>query len=346
VRIFVYEYISGGGLLAAGPAEPIPESLLREGMAMLSAVLADLSAIPDMRVTTLRDARLTESWQHMGASHVVVREVTTVAKELAAFDELAGAADGTLVIAPEIGGALLSRCQRVEQIGGRLFGPSSAVISIAADKQVTAEWLAAANVPVPLGCSLEAGQRLPTDFPYPAVLKPRDGAGSQDVRYLAEAPPLNNSQPVRFPARIEKFRPGTPVSVAMLCGPERRVALPPCRQRLSDDGEFRYLGGDCPLAPHLAERARSLASRAVNTLPQPRGYLGVDLVLGERLDGRDDVVIEINPRLTTSYVGLRRLAQQNLAAAMLDVLMRKEASLSFEPGQVQFEADGTVTFFD
>ena len=151
---------------------------------------------------------------------------------------------------------------------------------------------------------------------------------------------------VRFPARLERFCPGTPASVALLCGPRQRVFLPPCHQRLSEDGEFRYLGGDCPLTPHLAERARSLALRAVATLPEPRGYLGVDLVLGEHSDGSDDVVIEINPRLTTSYVGLRRLAEQNLAATMLDVLNGKEVSLSFKAGKVQFEADGKVILFD
>ncbi len=32
------------------------------------------------------------------------------------------------------------------------------------------------------------------------------------------------------------------------------------------------------------------------TLPQPLGYLGIDMILGERSDGSDDVVIEINPR--------------------------------------------------
>lgn len=360
MRIFVYEYISGGGLLAGGFDEPVPVSLLREGQAMLDAVVADLCAIPGVKVTTLRDGRMKETAedaegrggrgvrsQESGVSgRVDVREVWTSQEESAAFDELAHSVDGTLVIAPEIGGALLARCRRVEEVGGRLLGPSSEVVRIAADKQATAEWLAAENVAVPLGCALEEGQRLPVDFPYPAVLKPRDGAGSQDVRYIAAASSQNDLMRVRFPARLEQFCPGIPASVAVLCGPNQQIVLPPCRQRLSDDGAFRYLGGDCPLPAHLAERAQTLASRAVATLPEPRGYLGVDLVLGEHRDGRDDVVIEINPRLTTSYVGLRRLAKQNLAEAMLEIVDGRETSLSFKAGKVQFEADGKVILFD
>ena len=186
MRIFVYEYISGGGLLAAGLDEPVPKSMLREGLAMLDAVVADFCAIAGVKVTTLCDRRVRETAENAewrgggrsrGSGRVDVHEVQTSQEELAAFDELAGSADGTLVIAPEIEGALLTRCRRVEDLGGRLLGPSSEVVRIAADKQATAEWLAAANVAVPLGRAVEAGWRLPVDFPYPAVLKPRDGAG-------------------------------------------------------------------------------------------------------------------------------------------------------------------------
>jgi predicted ATP-grasp superfamily ATP-dependent carboligase len=71
------------------------------------------------------------------------------------------------------------------------------------------------------------------------------------------------------------------------------------------------------------------------------GYVGVDLVLGEADDGKDDVVIEVNPRLTTSYVGLRRLVCGNLAAAMLAAARGQPVALSFAAGRVVFDADGT-----
>jgi predicted ATP-grasp superfamily ATP-dependent carboligase len=73
-----------------------------------------------------------------------------------------------------------------------------------------------------------------------------------------------------------------------------------------------------------------------------QGYVGVDLVLGAAEDASGDHAIEINPRLTTSYIGLRRLSRNNLARAWLDVLRGGDVTVMWENGMVEFEADGRV----
>src|SRR5207248_1194750 len=101
------------------------------------------------------------------------------------------------------------------------------------------------------------------------------------------------------------------------------------------------LGGELPIPPDLAARAVAVATRAVGCVPGLLGYVGVDLVLGDAADGSRDYAIEINPRLTASYVGLRALAGFNLAAAMLRVaagddpgpLPWRNERLRFEPGR-------------
>jgi predicted ATP-grasp superfamily ATP-dependent carboligase len=177
--------------------------------------------------------------------------------------------------------------------------------------------------------------------PFPAVLKPIDGCGSQGVRRIDRAEDLGELSFDR-PHRLERFVPGMAASVAVLCGLELLVALPACEQRLTDDGRFSYLGGRTPLAPALDERARRLALAAVRTLPEPLGYVGVDLVLGDDPHGAADYVIEINPRLTTSYIGLRAACRDNLAAAMLAVAEGRQPSLEWHDGAVEFSADGRV----
>jgi predicted ATP-grasp superfamily ATP-dependent carboligase len=173
------------------------------------------------------------------------------------------------------------------------------------------------------------------------LLKPRDGAGSQGIRRIESPGAAPNCLAAGW--RLETFCPGVAVSVAILGGPRGIVALPPCRQYLSDDGRFVYCGGSLPLAAPLAERATRLAIRAAKTLATPIGYLGFDLVLGADPSGADDVVIEINPRLTTSYVGLGSLARGNLAESILAVAVGEKVELSWHPGPIQFEATGRIS---
>jgi hypothetical protein len=70
--------------------------------------------------------------------------------------------------------------------------------------------------------------------------------------------------------------------------------------------------------------------------------VGVDLLLGPAADGTDDVVLEVNPRLTTSYIGLRQGTSSNLAAAMLAIQRGDRYPLFFHGGVVEFEADGRI----
>jgi tyramine---L-glutamate ligase len=336
MRIFVYEYITGGGLRspAGGPAS----SLLAEGEAMLVAMVADFGAMEGVEVVTTRDVCL----ETLRIERCEVTPISNAKAEQEAFRRLARDCDWTLVIAPETDGVLLERCNAVEAAGGRLISPMPSCVAIAGDKQRTAELLGRLGVPTARGALLEWPQReLPAGFLFPAVVKPVDGCGSQGVRLVRSGEELLE-QRSEIALRVEEHVRGLAASAAVLCGPSGNHALPACEQRLSSDGRFSYLGGRLPLENRLDARARRLALAAVGALPSPSGYVGVDLVLGEAANGSEDRVIEINPRLTTSYVGLRSLAQTNLAAAMLAVVEGRQPDLCFGDRRVEFDANGTV----
>jgi predicted ATP-grasp superfamily ATP-dependent carboligase len=370
MRIFLYEHITGGGFLEDARMTSELVALASEGRAMCDALAADLAAIDGVEVTCLRDARMSSS---KPVSHRYL-DVQSAYERDAAFDRFAAEADWTVVIAPEIDGVLLKLATRVGAAGGRLLGGPLPFIQLATDKHATAEHLRKGGVSVPRGIPFRLGQPWPVDFPYPAIWKPLDGAGSFGIRRIENCrAPAPKCRPQL--GRLEELRPrssvgnalrgvpgsgnrpstsatGTPrrafptalsgiaVSVAFLCGPAFCVSLPPCRQYLADD--FRYLGGSLPLSPDLASRAMRLARRAVDLLPEPLGYLGVDLVLGADEGGSDDVVIEINPRLTTSYVGLRAACRQNLAEALLAIAAGRAYNLSFLHAPIEFSADGKL----
>jgi tyramine---L-glutamate ligase len=313
MQIFVYEYLSAGSWRHDSSPEPAA-SLLAEGAAMLHAVLADFAMLPDCQVCTIRNAGQREP--STNPASVTCHAATSAGAENNLFLGLATAAAWTLLIAPETGGVLLDRCRMVESAGGRLLSPPPDCVAIAASKQSTAERLRQCGVAAPKGDLLTArATELPANLRLPAVVKPVDGCGSLGVRLIRQKSDFR-ARETNESIRVEEFVAGLAASVAVLCGAAGNHALPSCEQRLSRDGRFTYLGGRLPLATELDERARRLALAAVATLPQPLGYLGIDLVLGKPNDGSDDRVIEINPRLTTSYVGLRVLSRTNLAAAM------------------------------
>ena len=308
---------------------------------MVRALASDFADLDDVRVSLMRDFRLVPIRDHRITQHVV----RGVRHEAEVFAKLASQSDWTVVIAPECEGFLVDRICRVKSAGGNLLGPSPAVAELAADKQRTAEHLASVGVPVPEGQTWSPGDRLPVDFFYPAVLKPIDGVGSIGVRLIGSSTdkPCDTGLTDAL-MRLERYCVGIPVSVSMLCGPAGNIALAPCLQRLDDRRELQYLGGELPLETPVAQRAMSLASLAIRNFPQTVGYIGVDLVLGSSVDGTSDVVIEVNPRLTTSYVGLRAASHINLAQAMIDVAGGKLVKTSYCSELIQFSADGTVRF--
>jgi predicted ATP-grasp superfamily ATP-dependent carboligase len=336
MHIFLYEWATGGGLIdVPGPA---PASLVREGSAMIGALAADLMRVQGCRVSALRDPRVLQLFLP-GCTLTDVISRTSHREEL---ERLSAIADATILIAPEFDDILLKTARIVTSSGGRLMSPSVEFIRIAADKNRTCETLATAGLPLPTGIVLESDEPLPIDFAYPAVLKPASGAGSQDT-YMVSGP-RDATPAYAWRRRLERYMPGLAASVAALCGPQGNVALEPCKQRISDDGRFRYLGGELPLAAGLAERARRLAERAISAMPPAVGYVGIDIVLGREPDGSQDAVIEVNPRLTTSYVGLRAAAAGNLAEVMVEIAQGEMRTVEFSDKPIEFDPSGNVSF--
>ncbi len=326
LRVFLYEDTTGGG-----SSERPCGSLLSEGSAMISAVAEDFGALEGAEVVVFRDTRL--------ASPIFPTTVTVVdvscGDSREAFLRESSAADWTVVIAPEIDGRLGELCKEAEGIG-RLLGPSSETVRMCSDKIACSRFLRRQQIPTPPSSLIAAAG---ADLRFPVVVKPRLGAGSLGVRRVDSFD--------SFPAPraddaicVQPFVAGQPVSQILVRGPNGAVLLPPTKQHLSEDGRFTYLGGSAPIPILLARRARVLSAMVARALPAGAGCLGVDMVLGATPS--DDAVIELNPRVTTSYVGLRKLIDNNLADVMLKVAVGRSVELRVKKTAVTFSSDGRV----
>lgn len=342
MRLFIYEYTSA---VEVG-ADPLAQKLRGEGWTMLSAVLDDFSRVSGVTIVTLLAERRDLPFAN------VTCPVASPGSEHAVFTELAAAYDATLVIAPECNGILEERQRWIEEAGGQSLGSNLEATHLCSDKLALGRhWQehGIANPPCwPLAEALEL-----ESLRFPAVCKPRDGAGSTATFLIRERSELRAcAERARHEGwtgalLAQPFVPGQAASVALLIGPRQVISLMPAAQHLSEDGRFHYTGGTVPLAHSLRARAESLARRAVASVPGLRGYVGVDLVLGEAGDGSQDWAIELNPRWTTSYIGLRALSEMNLAEALLKVLRGEPvSSLPWRDGSIQFSADGRITITD
>ena len=162
-----------------------------------------------------------------------------------------------------------------------------------------------------------------------AVLKPRYGAGSDGVQIV----PLSHKTFLELPQQdrdgdhwlLQPFMPGTACSVGFIGGGPngRTMILPPARQNIvTIDRKLTYHGGQIPCEPDVAACILPVAEQLAAAFGAFNGYIGADLLVDRSLSQDDKssvVVVEINPRLCTSYIGYRAFAAGNLATWMLQL---------------------------
>jgi predicted ATP-grasp superfamily ATP-dependent carboligase len=224
---------------------------------------------------------------------------------------LAAAADFTVLIAPETSGILASLTRELSDRGARILGSTADAVELTADKSRLAARLAERAIDTPATVIVAPRGGLPGDTVYPAVLKPVDGAGSVDTFYLVDEQSLHPEALALPMAVLQPFIPGTPMSASFLVGAGGEAWLIGMgMQRMETrDGRFHYLGGSLPV---VCPEAVPELMRAVGSVRGLCGFVGVDFVWNAA--ERHAVILEINPRPTTSYVGLARLLPEGLLA--------------------------------
>ncbi len=345
MKVVVLEHFTSVPTLPGGAA------IRAEGRAMRDAIVADLIAIPGIRVT------LVQSDPRSAAASGRVRTVGVGSAGRVArtrehrFRAALRGADAALVIAPEAGGLLERLARTVESEGRSLLGPSASFVRIAGDKLETFRRLSAAGVRTPVSEAIPfaaAASRLARRR-RPFVLKPRDGCGGEGVILVRPGDRLEEAiRKVRLATRrrellVQPFVPGAAASVAVIAGVGRLLSLGLSRQRLGPGRRLSYRGGETPWPHPDAAGAIALACRAVEAIDPSgkgaRGYVGIDLVMGPS----GATVIEVNPRLTASYLGLRRVSRVNPARLILDAAAGRALPARVTmTGICRFRADGRL----
>ncbi|HTH61052.1 MAG TPA: ATP-grasp domain-containing protein [Paraburkholderia sp.] len=326
-RIFVYEYLTGGGI---DPAQSASSSLadlsalIVEGRVIRDAIVADLRALGgDVDVSVARS--------RFEAADPAGRDcVADEGEPMTAFvARVAREHDYAWITTPECDGLLMRMHDAVGS--ARWIGCTKEAIRAASSKSATAALLAAhgiATTPAvePGAAGIDPSGRW--------VVKPDDGAGGLDTLVFDRFDDACREYEARTAAGrnpvLQQWVDGEPLSLSLVCGGDGRPVelLSINRQQIGlsapDPAAHRpsvveFDGvehGRFALASDEGRALDDVAQLAVAALPGLRGFVGIDVVWHPQ---RGPVVIEINPRATVAYAGLSAALGRNVAIQVLDV---------------------------
>ncbi len=312
IQLFLYEYS-----VVQPEHHSILPSVRREGRAIFQALMED-------------------ALQLSRQCNVVTLPVLTGHQdEEIIFRQAARSCDYALIVAPEFDRILEQRCLWVLKSGCRLLGPGLKAIRICSDKWALYQHWRQHQVPTP-GTWLAS---MPVTSKGPFIQKHRYGAGSLGAMRVDDLSQVDPN------AIIQEFISGITVSQSLLISRSSVCQLLPGRQEINQETAFSYLGGCLPLEDRYLSRLARLISLSIEGIPDLLGYIGVDAILGEAEDGSQDVVLEINPRMTTSFLGLRKITKTNLIGQMLQCVQGESPTkIQWTAGHVRFTATGQVYF--
>lgn len=228
------------------------------------------------------------------------------------IEKLSKECDAALIIAPdEILGDLT---EMVEENTENLGCPSGSV-RLCADKLRCTRALERENIPVPE--TIGSGEYF-GDF----VVKPRFGCASEGI-YRSSRGTLKEGE------IATRFIEGEHLSASVIIG-KTQLLLTVNRQLIELGERISYRGGVVPYRCERNDEVINVAKRAAKVLGC-RGYAGVDIVLGDK-----PYVVDVNPRPTTSIIGIAKV----LDAEIADLILR--ARFGELPSHV--DVKGSFTF--
>ncbi len=293
---------------------------------------------------------------------LTVHYASTPDKEFQLFKELCAKADAVLLIAPELDEVLLKRRTLIETFKTTFLGSNLQAVTLFSDKLQTFHWLLEHRLPTVPTFLLERDPA-PTGFSHvPAVIKRRDGAGAVDTRLIqSEAEWDECVRQLRDAQRLhlfvwQPFVEGLSLSCTALLDNQGRLLeiFPVGEQQVSVFDEFRYHGGLIP-AP-VPEPIKSIVEQTVRHFCESaqglHGLVGLDFLIPlETVDTSTPfpLIVDVNPRLTTSYVGYRQLTEQNILEHLLAAMLPSQSSphrlspLFWRDTEIRFDSTGRVS---
>jgi predicted ATP-grasp superfamily ATP-dependent carboligase len=306
VKILIFEYICGGGFSAT----TLPPALAQEGLLMLKALTDDL--LENHQLVLLMDWRVSDSFDAR-VQRIIIHSKTALLKT---FKKALLDVEAVWLIAPETEGILNKYTQLVQSSTKKLLTSPSCAVQKTADKWETFQQLSLHNITT---INTVLVNRNTLFFSEKSVLKKRDGVGGEACflinsqhQLTARIAPLENPNDYL----LQPFMEGKNLSLSALFkfGNAQLICLNQQKITITQHG-FKLDG--CDVNVKIASfQFQLLLNKIANAFPTLWGYVGIDLIQ----QSQKLYVVEINPRLTTSYVGIQQALGLNVAEEVLRLI--------------------------
>jgi len=312
MKILVFEYITGGGF----NKQNLPDALLAEGCLMLQALLDDLRRYAqlghELEVMVMLDERVKTLINVSGMQVVFIAPEQNASNE---FTRLAQHCDASWPIAPEFDGLLQGLCQTVTDLNKLLLSSPAQAVAITGDKWLCYQHLKQhhiATVPTRLFTDIDQYEGDSSTW----VVKPLDGVGCIDSYILSDREDFMAMQTRSGRYIIQPQLAGQTTSLSCLFKQGRGWLLCANQQQFTISKQQYHLAGLVVNHSDDVAAYSILVDAIAQALPALWGYVGIDLIETPE----QTWVLEINPRLTTSYVGINEALGLNVVEAVLQLV--------------------------
>ncbi|MCK5871687.1 MAG: ATP-grasp domain-containing protein [Methylococcales bacterium] len=308
MKILVFEYICGGGF----SSKKIAPTLAKEGLLMLKTLVNELAESGEHQLSILIDKRFIAYFDKSLQFILVHRECNL----LATFQKRLSHVDAVWIIAPETEQILYTFTQLVQFSNKILLSSPCSAIKKTADKWQTFHHLSTHKI---ITIDTVLVKKNATAFPQKTVLKIRDGVGCENNFMLQnqQALTLKIAQLDHLENYIlQPFMEGKKLSLSALFKQGKSQFICANHQNISiNNQQFKLLSCRINAEPEQ-DQFQLLLDKIAQAFPTLWGYVGIDLIQ----QAQQLIVVEINPRLTTSYVGIKPALGINLAAEVLRLI--------------------------
>lgn len=279
---------------------------------MLQALLDNLSVLNGIELMLMLDERVSESIKTGDITTLVIKTEHNTWEE---FEHAAKLCDAVWPVAPEFDGILQGLCQQVESLGKVLLTSPASAVAITGNKFNTYEQLLRHGIATVSTKRLENTDFMPGNW----IAKPVDGVGCTGSYLVSgedEWAALSAQLPDKTHYIIQPHRQGEKTSLSCLFKHGKAWLLCVNLQRFNIINRQHELTECVVNFRQKTRRYQDLAAKVAGAFPDLWGYAGIDLIeTPEQI-----LVLEINPRLTTSFVGIDAALAVNVAETVLQLL--------------------------